>query len=171
LARIGDPFGSACDARFTMFRWTFAPERCSDLADSSAPAAPSSRGSSSERIAAERGVLYLNGRELKPLQHPAEAIEAGLALVPEDRKTSRAVFLEQSVSRKSDPAQSQAARVLARVSSTKRRESELVEHYLRHGARQSRWPIRKWRSEALSTAAISKRFFCWRAVMALELRS
>ena len=74
-----------------------------------------------------RGVLYLNGRELKPLQHPAEAIEAGLALVPEDRK-QQGCFLEQSVSRNLTLP---SLRRLAfwRVFVNERRESELVEHY------------------------------------------
>jgi inositol transport system ATP-binding protein len=74
-----------------------------------------------------RGVLYLNGRELKPLQHPAEAIEAGLALVPEDRK-QQGCFLEQSVSRNLTLP---SLRRLAfwRVFVNERRESELVEQY------------------------------------------
>jgi inositol transport system ATP-binding protein len=75
----------------------------------------------------ERGVLYLNGRELKPLQHPSEAIEAGLALVPEDRK-QQGCFLEQSVSRNLTlPSLKRLA--IWRVFVNERRESELVEHY------------------------------------------
>src|SRR5882757_2987834 len=75
----------------------------------------------------KRGVLYLNGRELKPLQHPAEAIEAGLALVPEDRK-QQGCFLEQSVSRNLTlPSLKRLA--FWRVFVNERRESELVEHY------------------------------------------
>jgi inositol transport system ATP-binding protein len=75
----------------------------------------------------ERGVLYLNGRELAPLRHPAQAIEAGLALVPEDRK-QQGCFLEQSVSRNlSLPSLKRLA--FWRVFVNERRESELVEHY------------------------------------------
>ncbi|HMH88802.1 MAG TPA: sugar ABC transporter ATP-binding protein [Steroidobacteraceae bacterium] len=74
-----------------------------------------------------RGVLYLNGRELAPLQHPAQAIEAGLALVPEDRK-QQGCFLEQSVSRNLTlPSLKRLA--LWRVFVNERRESEMVEHY------------------------------------------
>jgi inositol transport system ATP-binding protein len=74
-----------------------------------------------------RGVLYLNGRELKPLRHPAEAIEAGLALVPEDRK-QQGCFLEQSVSRNLTlPSLRRLA--FGGVFVNERRESELVEHY------------------------------------------
>ncbi len=75
----------------------------------------------------DRGVLYLNGRELAPLQHPAEAIAAGLALVPEDRK-QQGCFLEQSVSRNLTlPSLKQLA--FWRVFVNERRESEMVEHY------------------------------------------
>jgi inositol transport system ATP-binding protein len=75
----------------------------------------------------ERGALYLNGRELKPLQHPADAIEAGLALVPEDRK-QQGCFLEQSVSRNLTlPSLKRLA--FWRVFVNERRERELVEHY------------------------------------------
>jgi inositol transport system ATP-binding protein len=75
----------------------------------------------------ERGVLYLNGRELAPLRHPAEAIAAGLALVPEDRK-QQGCFLEQSVSRNLTlPSLKRLA--FWRVFVNERRESELVEHY------------------------------------------
>jgi inositol transport system ATP-binding protein len=45
----------------------------------------------------DRGVLYLDGAELKPLRSPKEAIRAGIALVPEDRK-QQGCFLEQSIS-------------------------------------------------------------------------
>jgi len=77
----------------------------------------------------DRGVLYLNGRELAPLQHPAEAIAAGLALVPEDRK-QQGCFLEQSVSRNLTlPSLKQLA--FWRVFVNERRESEMVEHYRR----------------------------------------
>jgi inositol transport system ATP-binding protein len=75
----------------------------------------------------ERGVLYLNGRELAPLRHPAEAIAAGLALVPEDRK-QQGCFLEQSVSRNLTlPSLKRLA--FWGVFVNERRESELVEHY------------------------------------------
>jgi inositol transport system ATP-binding protein len=75
----------------------------------------------------ERGVLYLNGRELAPLQHPAEAIKAGVALVPEDRK-QQGCFLEQSVARNMTlPSLPRLA--FWRVFVNERREFELVEHY------------------------------------------
>jgi inositol transport system ATP-binding protein len=44
------------------------------------------------------GVLYLNGTEMQPLQTPKQAIRAGIALVPEDRK-HQGCFLEQSAGR------------------------------------------------------------------------
>jgi inositol transport system ATP-binding protein len=75
----------------------------------------------------ERGVLYLNGRELRPLRSPADAIAAGFALVPEDRK-QQGCFLEQSVCRNlSLPSLRRIA--FWRVFVDERRERELVEHY------------------------------------------
>jgi inositol transport system ATP-binding protein len=75
----------------------------------------------------ERGVLYLNGRELRPLTHPAEAIKLGFALVPEDRK-QQGCFLEQSVGRNLTlPSLRQIA--FWRIFVNERRERELVEHY------------------------------------------
>jgi inositol transport system ATP-binding protein len=75
----------------------------------------------------ERGVLYLNGRELRPLRSPADAIAAGFALVPEDRK-QQGCFLEQSVCRNLTlPSLRQIA--FWRVFVNERRERELVEHY------------------------------------------
>jgi inositol transport system ATP-binding protein len=77
----------------------------------------------------ERGVFYLNGTELAPLRHPAEAIRAGLALVPEDRK-QQGCFLEQSVTRNLTlPSLPRLA--FWRVFVNERRESELVERYRR----------------------------------------
>jgi inositol transport system ATP-binding protein len=77
----------------------------------------------------EEGIFYLNGRELRPLGSPAEALEAGLALVPEDRK-QQGCFLEQSVSRNMTlPSLKQLA--YWRVFVNERRERELVEHYRR----------------------------------------
>ena len=43
------------------------------------------------------GVIYLNGRKMRPLRSPQDAIRAGIALVPEDRK-QQGCFLEQSIS-------------------------------------------------------------------------
>jgi inositol transport system ATP-binding protein len=43
------------------------------------------------------GVLYVNGLEMRPLRSPQEAIRAGMALVPEDRK-QQGCFLDQSIS-------------------------------------------------------------------------
>jgi inositol transport system ATP-binding protein len=77
----------------------------------------------------ERGILYLNGRELRPLSSPSEAIAAGLALVPEDRK-QQGCFLEQSVSRNLTlPSLRQIA--FWRIFVNERREREVVEHYRR----------------------------------------
>lgn len=45
----------------------------------------------------DEGILYLNGREMRPLRAPQEAIRAGIGLVPEDRKT-HGCFLELSIS-------------------------------------------------------------------------
>jgi inositol transport system ATP-binding protein len=77
----------------------------------------------------DKGVLSLNGRELKPLRSPADAIRAGVALVPEDRK-QQGCFLEQSVSRNMTlPGLRQIARW--RIFVDERRERQLVEHYSR----------------------------------------
>jgi len=75
----------------------------------------------------ERGVLYLDGRELRPLKSPADAIDAGFALVPEDRK-QQGCFLEQSVCRNLTLP---SLRRLSfwRVFVNERREREMVEHY------------------------------------------
>jgi inositol transport system ATP-binding protein len=76
-----------------------------------------------------RGILYLNGRELRPLRRPTDAIEAGLALVPEDRK-QQGCFLEHSVARNLTlPSLRQIA--FWRVFVNERRERELVEQYRR----------------------------------------
>jgi inositol transport system ATP-binding protein len=77
----------------------------------------------------QHGVLYLNGRELRPLASPAEALAAGLALVPEDRK-QQGCFLEQSVSRNMT-LPSLKALAFWRVFVDERRERELVEDYRR----------------------------------------
>ena len=74
-----------------------------------------------------RGVFYLNGRELRPLGSPAEALHAGLALVPEDRK-QHGCFLEQSVARNMTlPSLKRLA--FWRVFVNERRERELVDKY------------------------------------------
>lgn len=44
----------------------------------------------------DRGVIYLNGLQVSPLRSPKDAIRAGFALVPEDRK-QQGCFLEQSI--------------------------------------------------------------------------
>jgi inositol transport system ATP-binding protein len=77
----------------------------------------------------EHGVLYLNGRELRPLSSPKQAIQAGLALVPEDRK-QQGCFLDHSVSRNlALPSLPRLA--FWRLFVNERREGELVEHYRR----------------------------------------
>jgi inositol transport system ATP-binding protein len=73
-----------------------------------------------------RGVLYLNGRELR-LSSPSEAIEAGVALVPEDRK-QQGCFLAHSVSRNLTlPSLPRLA--FWRIFVDERRERDLVERY------------------------------------------
>ncbi|HEY2779374.1 MAG TPA: sugar ABC transporter ATP-binding protein [Steroidobacteraceae bacterium] len=44
----------------------------------------------------DQGVVYLNGQEMRPLRSPHEALRAGVALLPEDRK-QQGCFLEQSI--------------------------------------------------------------------------
>jgi inositol transport system ATP-binding protein len=44
----------------------------------------------------DQGVIYVNGRQISPLRSPKEGIEAGVALVPEDRK-QQACFLTHSI--------------------------------------------------------------------------
>jgi len=74
-----------------------------------------------------RGVLYLKGRELRPLSSPSEAIDAGIALVPEDRK-QQGCFLAHSVSRNLTlPSLPRLA--FWRVFVDERRERDLVERY------------------------------------------
>jgi inositol transport system ATP-binding protein len=76
-----------------------------------------------------QGVIYLHGREIKRLESPAEAIDGGIALVPEDRK-QQGCFLDQSVTRNMTLP---VLRGLAiwRVFVDERRERELVAHYRR----------------------------------------
>ncbi len=75
----------------------------------------------------DRGALYLNGAELGPLRSPKEAIRAGIALVPEDRK-QQGCFLEQSVSQNMTlPSLKRIARWGVFVNETKARQ--LVEKY------------------------------------------
>jgi inositol transport system ATP-binding protein len=75
----------------------------------------------------DRGALYLNGFELRPLRSPKDAIRAGIALVPEDRK-QQGCFLEQSISQNiSLPSLKRIARWRIFVNET--RERQLVEKY------------------------------------------
>jgi inositol transport system ATP-binding protein len=75
----------------------------------------------------DRGVLYLNGSELRPLRSPKDAIRAGIALVPEDRK-QQGCFLEQSISQNMTlPSLKRIARWRIFVNETK--ERQLVEKY------------------------------------------
>ena len=75
----------------------------------------------------DRGVLYLNGSEMRPLRSPKEAIRAGIALVPEDRK-QQGCFLEQSISQNMTlPSLKRIARWRIFVNETK--ERQLVEKY------------------------------------------
>lgn len=75
----------------------------------------------------DRGVLYINGTEMSPLRSPKEAIRAGIALVPEDRK-QQGCFLEQSISQNMTlPSLKRIARWRIFVNETK--ERQLVEKY------------------------------------------
>ncbi len=75
----------------------------------------------------DRGVLYLNGSEFGPLRSPKEAIRAGIALVPEDRK-QQGCFLEQSISQNMTlPSLKRIARWRIFVDEAK--ERQLVEKY------------------------------------------
>jgi inositol transport system ATP-binding protein len=75
----------------------------------------------------DQGVLYLNGSELRPLRSPKQAIRAGIALVPEDRK-QQGCFLEQSITQNMTlPSLKRIARWRIFVSETKQRQ--LVEKY------------------------------------------
>jgi inositol transport system ATP-binding protein len=75
----------------------------------------------------DRGVLYLNGSELRPLRSPKDAIRAGIALVPEDRK-QQGCFLEQSISHNMTlPSLKRIARW--RIFVNEMQERQLVEKY------------------------------------------
>ena len=75
----------------------------------------------------DRGVLYLHGSELRPLRSPKQAIRAGIALVPEDRK-QQGCFLEQSISRNMTlPSLKRIARW--RIFIDEAQERQLVEKY------------------------------------------
>jgi inositol transport system ATP-binding protein len=75
----------------------------------------------------DQGVLYLNGSELNPLRSPKEAIRAGIALVPEDRK-QQGCFLEQSISQNMTlPSLKRIARW--RIFVNEMKERQLVEKY------------------------------------------
>jgi inositol transport system ATP-binding protein len=75
----------------------------------------------------DRGLLYLNGAEVRPLRSPQEAIRAGIALVPEDRK-QQGCFLEQSITQNITlPSLKNISRWRIFVNET--RERELVEKY------------------------------------------
>ncbi len=75
----------------------------------------------------DHGLLYINGLEMNPLRSPKEAIRAGIALVPEDRK-QQGCFLEQSVSQNLTlPSLKRIARWRIFINATK--ERQLVEKY------------------------------------------
>jgi inositol transport system ATP-binding protein len=75
----------------------------------------------------DQGVLYLNGSELRPLRSPKEAIRAGIALVPEDRK-QQGCFLELSISQNMTlPSLKRIARW--RIFVNEKKERQLVEKY------------------------------------------
>jgi inositol transport system ATP-binding protein len=73
------------------------------------------------------GVLYVNGVEMSPLRSPQEAIRAGIALVPEDRK-QQGCFLDQSISQNMTlPSLKRIARWRIFVDEVK--ERQLVDQY------------------------------------------
>jgi inositol transport system ATP-binding protein len=73
------------------------------------------------------GVLYVNGLEMRPLRSPQEAIRAGMALVPEDRK-QQGCFLDQSIGQNMTlPSLKRIARWGIFVDELK--ERQLVEQY------------------------------------------
>jgi len=103
-------------------------------------------------------VLYLNGRELKPLQHPAEAIRSGIGAGAGGPETA-GLFPGAVGVPKSDPPSPQAARVLA-VFVNERRERRAGRATYRQalGIKMAHPQVAIERFPA----AISKRF-CWRA--------
>src|SRR5258708_19647998 len=73
------------------------------------------------------GVLYVNGLEMRPLRSPQEAIRAGMALVPEDRK-QQGCFLDQSISQNMTlPSLKRIARWRLLIDAAE--ECQLVRHY------------------------------------------
>ena len=44
----------------------------------------------------DEGTVYVNGNQISPLRSPKQGIDAGIALVPEDRK-QQACFLVHSI--------------------------------------------------------------------------
>jgi inositol transport system ATP-binding protein len=75
----------------------------------------------------DQGVLHLNGEEVRPLKSPRQAIRAGIALVPEDRK-QQGCFLDQSISQNMTlPSLQRMSRFGFIVDEAK--ERRLVEHY------------------------------------------
>jgi inositol transport system ATP-binding protein len=75
----------------------------------------------------DRGVVVLNGLEMNPLRSPKEAIRAGIALVPEDRK-QQGCFLDQSIGNNMTlPSLKRIARW--RIFVDKIKERQLVDHY------------------------------------------
>ncbi|HEY0802122.1 MAG TPA: ATP-binding cassette domain-containing protein, partial [Steroidobacteraceae bacterium] len=75
----------------------------------------------------DRGVIYVNGLEMRPLRSPRDAIRTGFALVPEDRK-QQGCFLEQSISQNMTlPSLKRIARWRIFVNEAK--EREMVDKY------------------------------------------
>lgn len=75
----------------------------------------------------DQGVMYLQGLKMSPLRSPQEAIRAGIALVPEDRK-QQGCFLEQSITQNMTlPSLPRLARW--RIFVDEARERQMVEKY------------------------------------------
>jgi inositol transport system ATP-binding protein len=75
----------------------------------------------------DQGIIYVNGRQISPLHSPKAGIEAGIALVPEDRK-QQACFLTHSI------RQNMSLPSLGRLAKWRyfiddRAETQLVEEY------------------------------------------
>ena len=67
----------------------------------------------------DQGVVYVDGRRISPLRSPKDGIDAGVALVPEDRK-QQACFLTHSIRQNMTPAQPRAGSSSGASSSTSR---------------------------------------------------
>ena len=75
----------------------------------------------------DQGIIYVNGRQISPLRSPKAGIDAGIALVPEDRK-QQACFLIHSI-RQNMSLPSLGRLSSGGTSSTIGAETKLIEEY------------------------------------------